>query len=60
MPLPKNASREETFHDLRHGKTYSKTKSRHGKKTANRQMVAIALKHEREKKRGKKSRSRGR
>jgi hypothetical protein len=57
MPIPANASKSEVFDDLRHGKTYSKTRKKHGRKTANKQMVAIALKHEREKK-GKRSRSR--
>jgi hypothetical protein len=47
-------SKEATFDELRHGKTYKKTRAKHGKKTAQRQMVAIALKHEREKKKGKK------
>lgn len=45
MPIPKDATREEVFHDIRHGKTYSKTRKKHGKKSANRQMVAIAMKY---------------
>lgn len=54
MPLDARMSKEATFDELRHGKTYKKTRAKHGKKTAQRQMVAIALKHEREKKKGKK------
>ena len=59
MPIKPNASKEEVFDDLRHGKTYAKTRAKHGRKTANKQMVAIALKNEREKKKGR-SRSSGR
>ena len=35
------ASREEAFHEIHHGKTYSKTKKKHGTKVANKQAVAI-------------------
>lgn len=56
MPIPRNASKEQVFDDLRHGKTYARTRKKHGKKTAQRQMVAIALKHERDKKSRGKSR----
>ncbi|MGH7746429.1 MAG: hypothetical protein ACREQ5_16970 [Candidatus Dormibacteria bacterium] len=31
------------FDELRHGKTFSKTSAKHGKKKAEKQMVAIAL-----------------
>lgn len=48
MPLkkgPKNL--EANFHELRHGKQYARTAEEHGKDTARRQMVAIALKEAR-------------
>jgi hypothetical protein len=46
MPLKRGASKEmvatniSEFHD---GKQYAKTKAKHGKATANRQAIAIAL-----------------
>lgn len=52
MPLDKRMSKDEMFHELRHGKTYKKTRAKHGRKTANKQMVAIAMKEQRKKKRG--------
>lgn len=57
MPLLKSSSREATeknFHELRHGKTYAKTRGKFGKKKANKQMIAIALSNKR------KARNRGR
>jgi hypothetical protein len=63
MPLRSGSGRSvvsENIRELHHGKTYSKTKSRHGKKKADRQAVAIALSTARGGKRKKKSRSKGR
>jgi hypothetical protein len=51
MPLIKSdtqAATEANFHELRHGKTYKRTKKKLGKKRAQKQMVAIALKNKRE------------
>lgn len=47
MPIPKKKksfTKAELFDELRHGKTYAKTSKKHGKKTAQKQMIAIALK----------------
>jgi fatty acid-binding protein DegV len=44
VPITKKMSKAETFHDLRHGKTFKKTEKTRGKKTAVKQMVAIAAK----------------
>lgn len=47
MPLKKGSSKKtmkKNFHELRHGKQYAKTARKHGKKTAQRQMIAIVLK----------------
>jgi hypothetical protein len=44
MPITKKMSKKETFHGLRHGKTFAKTEKKHGKETADKQMVAIAAK----------------
>ncbi len=46
MPLPrakKAWTKAKTFDELRHGKTFAKTAGTHGKKTAEKQMIAIAL-----------------
>jgi hypothetical protein len=54
MPLIKSSSKKataENFHELRHGKTYKKTAKKHGKRRAQKQMVAIALKTKRQAKR---------
>lgn len=42
MPITKKMSKEETFHDLRHGKAFKKTNAKFGKKKAQEQMVARA------------------
>ena len=50
MPLKKGKSakvRKSNFHELRHGKTFSHTAKKFGKKRAQKQMVAIELKNER-------------
>jgi hypothetical protein len=52
MPLDRKMSKEEMFHEVRHGKGYAKTRKKHGKETARKQMIARVL----EAKRGKKSR----
>jgi hypothetical protein len=56
MPLTKGMSKEEMFHEVRHGKGYAKTRKKHGKETARKQMIARVL----EAKRGKKGRKGGR
>lgn len=51
MPLKSGTDRktvEENFHDVRHGKTYSKTRKKSGKRKANKQMVAIVLSKKRD------------
>lgn len=54
--MPVKGTKREMFHDLRHGKQFGKTNRKFGKKTANRQMVAIVLQKQREKKhKGRKS-----
>ena len=56
MPLKAGVdrkTREENFHEWRHGKTYQRTKRRHGAKAANRQMQAVVLSNAR--KTGRKS-----
>jgi len=58
MPLTSKMSREEKFHEVRHGRGFAKTRKKHGKKTARKQMIARVLESERQGKRGKKSRSR--
>lgn len=53
MPLkkgPKNL--EANFHELRHGKQFARTQKEHGKDTARRQMIAIALKEARKRAKG--------
>lgn len=50
MPLRKSdsaAATRENFHELRHGKTFKRTKRKYGKKKAQKQMIAIALKNKR-------------
>lgn len=50
MPLKKGTSEkvtEENFHDVRGGKTYARTKTKLGKKRAQKQMVAIVLSNRR-------------
>jgi hypothetical protein len=63
MPLKEaTGSEKETqdnFNELRHGKTYAKTQRKYGKKRAQKQMIAIALKTKREAKRKKGRRKRG-
>jgi hypothetical protein len=56
MPLRKGADRKTTeanFRELGRGKTYRRTKKRHGKKRADRQRVAIVLSNQRKSKRHK-------
>lgn len=43
MPLKSGMSKEAMFHEVRHGKGYKKTRAKHGKKTANKQMIARVL-----------------
>lgn len=60
MPLIKSdtqAATEDNFHELRHGKTFKKTKKKYGKKRAQKQMVAIALKNKRDAKKSKRKRA---
>ena len=51
MPVEKSTGSEEekerNFDELRHGKTYRKTRRKHGAATAHRQMIAIALEAQR-------------
>jgi hypothetical protein len=50
MPLkPGKKNLEGNFHELRHGKTYARTRKTLGKRRAQKQMVAIALKESRKK-----------
>jgi hypothetical protein len=61
MPLIQSdtqAATEANFHELRHGKTFRRTKKKYGKKRARKQMIAIALKNKR-KARKKAKRKRG-
>ena len=56
MPLIKTGSKralKENFHELRHGKTFSKTAKKFGKKRAVKQMQAIALNTQRKSNRRK-------
>lgn len=60
MPLIKTGTKramKENFHELRHGKTFSKTAKKFGKKRAVKQMQAIALKTQRESKRPRRKRA---
>ena len=63
MPLKSaSGSKNETennFDELRHGKTFARTRRKYGKKRAQKQMVAIALKNKREsgKKKARRKRS---
>lgn len=57
MPLDKSGSSDAlagNFDELRHGKTFKKTEKKYGKKRARKQMIAIALKTQREGKRARK------
>lgn len=50
MPLEHGKSKatlKRNFAELRGGKTYARTKRKFGKRKANRQMVAIALRNQR-------------
>jgi hypothetical protein len=61
MPLIKSdtqAATEANFHELRHGKTFKRTKKKYGKKKARKQMIAIALKNKRESRKKKRKRVR--
>ena len=51
MPVLKGRGKRklaENFHELRHGKTFARTRRKFGKRRARKQMVAIALKAQRE------------
>lgn len=51
MPLRKGTSKKTTkanFEEFGRGKTYAKTKKRHGKKKADKQRIAVVLKNKRE------------
>ena len=59
MPLIKRASKRalrKNFHELRHGPTFRTTAAKSGKKQAVKQMQAIALKTQRDAKRGPRKR----
>jgi hypothetical protein len=54
MPLDASRmSKAKMFHEVRHGKGYKKTRKKHGKETARKQMIARVL----EAKRGGKRKS---
>jgi hypothetical protein len=53
-------SKSEMFHEVRHGKGYAKTRKKHGKETARKQMIARVLEAERGKKSAKNKRSKHR
>lgn len=48
-------SREKSFREIHEGKTYSKTKKKHGTKVANRQAVAVYFAKKRRGEYGKKA-----
>lgn len=50
MPLPPGEAVSTAIRELHSGKTYARTKSRYGKKKADKQAVAIALRNRRLKK----------
>lgn len=54
MPIDPRKSTSENIREFHTGRTYAKTKSRFGKKRADRQAVAVALNSKRTKK-GRKS-----
>ena len=57
MPLRKGTSPatvSQNFDEVRHGKTYAKTRKKFGKKRANKQMIAIVLSEKRRSKRASK------
>ena len=59
MPLIKTGTKralKKNFDELRHGKTFSKTAKKFGKKRAVKQMQAIALKTQRDAKRSPRKR----
>lgn len=47
MPLDKGAPVSDSIKELHTGKTYARTKAKFGKKRAQKQAVAIALKNKR-------------
>ena len=56
MPLAKGRGKRKlaaNFHELRHGKTYARTRRKLGKGRAQAQMTAIALKEQRKRGQGK-------
>ena len=61
MPLERSSSKAATrrnFEELGHGRVYSRTKRRHGKKRADKQRIAIVLRNKRKAKHRKSYRSR--
>jgi hypothetical protein len=58
MPLKPGEDTGKAIRDLHGGKTYSKTRKKHGKKKADKQAIAIALKNSRMRK-GRKKHKRG-
>ena len=56
MPLAKGRSKKAVnarFHEFRHGKTFSRTARKYGKKKALKQLQAVALGGKRRKRKGK-------
>lgn len=54
MPLQRGTDKETTrrnFEEFGRGKTYAKTKRKHGKRKADRQRIAVVLKNKRESRR---------
>lgn len=45
--MPLRGTAEDRFHEFRHGRVFAKTKRHHGRKTAERQMVAAVLNSQR-------------
>jgi len=54
VPLRKGADPDETIPELHEGRTYKRTRKKRGKKKADKQAIAIALKNAREGKKGRK------
>lgn len=58
--MPMTGSREQRFHEFKHGKTFQRTRKKFGEKKARKQMIAAVLNSERRDKKRKHSRSSGR
>jgi hypothetical protein len=59
MPMAKSdsqAATEENFDEFRHGKTFSRTAKKYGKKRAQKQMIAAVLSNKRKAKKAKRKR----